>query len=155
MYGLIPIGRVAPKHSREISSSRIGIGLEKLDRNLYDPTPCYAPIGELGVKWVRIQSGWCRTEAIRGVYDFAWLDAIVNQLILQGVEPWLCLCYGHDLYTPAANNKTGAVGCPPIATEEERSAWDRYVAAVVRHYSDRIHLYEVWNEPDGAWCWRP
>lgn len=155
MYGLTPIGHVAPKHSKEISSSRIGIGLEKLDRNLYDPTPCYVPIGELGVKWVRIQSGWCRTEAIRGVYDFAWLDTIVNQLILQGVEPWLCLCYGNELYTPAANNKTGAVGCPPIATEEERVAWDRYVAAVVRHYSDRIHLYEVWNEPDGAWCWRP
>ncbi|HHU03231.1 MAG: GH39 family glycosyl hydrolase [Christensenellales bacterium] len=155
MYGLTPIGNVAPKHSRNIASSRIGIGLEKLDRNLYNPNPCYDPIGELGVKWVRIQSGWCRTESMRGVYDFTWLDSIVNNLILQGVEPWLCLCYGNELYTPAANNKTGSVGRPPISTEEERIAWDCYVTAVVQHYEERIQLFEVWNEPDGAWCWRP
>lgn len=155
MYGLTPIGHVAPKHSRNIVSSRIGIGLEKLDRDLYDPNPCYGPIGELGVKWVRIQSGWCRTESVRGVYDFAWLDSIVDNLILQGVEPWLCLCYGNELYTPSANNKAGAVGHPPISTEEERVAWDCYVAAVVRHYEGRISFFEVWNEPDGAWCWRP
>lgn len=155
MYGITPIGRVAPKHSRQVASSRIGIGLEKLDRNLYDPKPCYEPIGALGVKWVRIQSGWCRTEKLRGVYDFSWLDSIVEGLIQQGTEPWLCLCYGNELYTPTANNKAGSVGRPPIATEEERVAWDHYVAAVVRHYDGRIRLFEIWNEPDGAWCWRP
>lgn len=155
MYGITPIGRVAPRHSRSIASSRIGIGLEKLDRSLYDPRPCYDPIGELGVKWVRIQSGWCRTESMRGVYDFAWLDDIVDALLRQGTEPWMCLCYGNELYTPAANNRAGSVGRPPIATEEERTAWDHYVAAVVRHYEGRVRLFEVWNEPDGAWCWRP
>ncbi|MDD3334937.1 MAG: beta-galactosidase [Eubacteriales bacterium] len=155
MYGMTSIGHVAPKHSREIASSRIGVGLEKLDRNLYDPTACYEPIGELGVKWVRIQSGWCRTESMRGVYDFSWLDSIVDSLLPLGTEPWMCLCYGNELYTPAANNKAGAVGRPPISTEEERVAWDHYVTAVVRHFEGRVHFYEIWNEPDGSWCWRP
>ena len=155
MYGMKPIGHVAPKHSRDVGASRIGVGLEKLDRNLYDPAPCYERIGALGVKWVRVQSGWCRTESMRGVYDFAWLDDIVDHLIAQGAEPWMCLCYGNELYTPGANNRAGAVGRPPIATEEERVAWEHYVTAVVRHYEGRVRLYEVWNEPDGAWCWRP
>ena len=43
-------GHVKPKHSREIKKSKIGIGLEKLDRNLYDPAKCYDAIGNLGVK---------------------------------------------------------------------------------------------------------
>lgn len=155
MYGFTKLGDIVAKSARELSTSRIGIGLEKLDRNLYQPEPCYEPIGQLGVKWVRIQSGWCRTESLRGVYDFTWLDDIVDHLIAQGTQPWICLCYGNELYTPTANNKAGSVGRPPIATEAERVAWDHYVDAVVRHYDGRVQYYEIWNEPDGAWCWRP
>lgn len=47
------IGEVRPKHSKEIKRSRIGIGLEKLDRSLYDPEKCYDAIGKLGVGYVR------------------------------------------------------------------------------------------------------
>ena len=39
------IGEVRPKHSKEIKRSRIGIGLEKLDRSLYAPEKCYDAIG--------------------------------------------------------------------------------------------------------------
>lgn len=155
MYGARKIGSVPAISSSQIVSSRIGIGLEKLDRNLYDPTPCYAPIGELGVKWVRIQSGWCRTESVKCVYDFSWLDPIVDNLIAQGVQVWIDLCYGNELYTPEANNKAGSVGRAPIHTEEERAAWDRYVSATVKHYKNRVKYWEIWNEPDGRWCWRP
>lgn len=155
MQGFTKIGMVPAVHSSQIQSSRIGIGLEKLDRNLYDPSPCYAPIGELGVKWVRIQSGWCRTEKQKDVYDFEWLDRIVDNLIAQGTQPWIDLCYGNELYTPEANNKAGSVGRPPIHTEQERAAWDRYVIAAVKHFTGRVQLWEIWNEPDGRWCWRP
>lgn len=155
MYGFEKIGKVRPRGAGEIHSSRIGIGFEKLDRNLYDPKPCYDPIGELGAHWVRVQSGWCRTEKQKGVYDFSWLDEIVDALIARHTRPWMCLCYGNELYTPGANNKAGAVGRPPIHTEEERQGWDAYVAACVAHYRGRVTEFEIWNEPDGRWCWRP
>ena len=49
----------------------------------------------------------------------------------------------------------GAVGCPPIFTDEQRSAWKNYCFAVAEHYKGRVDHYEVWNEPDnGGGCWK-
>lgn len=69
-----------------------------MDRNVFDPTKAYDPVAEIGVKWVRIQSGWQRTEQEKGIYDFAWLDDIVDNLLKRGLKPWMCLCYGNELY---------------------------------------------------------
>lgn len=148
------IGEVRPKHSKEIKRSRIGIGLEKLDRSLYDPEKCYDAIGRLGVGYVRIQSGWMKTEKEKGVYDFSWLDPIVDNIISQGATPWMCLCYGNPVYTEAAKKVNGAIGIPPIHTKEERDGWSNYCYAVAEHFNGKVGMYEVWNEPDLA-CWRP
>ena len=55
-------GKVKTVRSNEVRTSRLGIGLEKLDRNLFDPKDVYDELKDLGVKWIRLQSGWCRTE---------------------------------------------------------------------------------------------
>ena len=148
------IGNVIPKKSVDIKRSRIGLGFEKLDREIFDPEKSYPFVANSGIKWARLQSGWQKTEREKGVYDFAWLDRIVDKMIEIGVEPWLCLCYGNDLYTPAAKTVFGAVGCPPIHTKNEIEAWDAYVNATVKHFKGRVRYYEVWNEPDGIWCWK-
>jgi hypothetical protein len=75
MEQLKKIGKVEPKKSKDIKTSRIGIGFEKLDRDLFDPEKAYPFFENLGVKKVRLQSGWQRTEKEKGVYDFAWLDS--------------------------------------------------------------------------------
>ena len=97
MERLIKTGQVKARHARDIAFSRIGIGFEKLDRNVFDPEKAYDPVAALGVKWVRIQSGWARTEKEKGRYDFSWLDAIVDNLVSRGLKPWLCLGYGNGL----------------------------------------------------------
>lgn len=154
MIRLTQKGKILPKSSKEIKHSRIGIGFEKLDRNLFDPEKAYDFVEKTGVKWVRLQSGWQRTEKQKGVYDFEWLDKIVDKFISMEIEPWLCLCYGNELYTDSAKKFFGAVGCPPINSDEEKKAWRNYVKATVTHFKGRIHFYEVWNEPDGQWCWK-
>ena len=58
MHRLKKIGSIRPKSAREIESSRLGIGCEKLDRDAFDPEKAYDKLGKIGVKWVRIQSGW-------------------------------------------------------------------------------------------------
>lgn len=148
------IGDVPVYAAKDVETSFFGIGFEKLDRNVFDPEKAYGKLSQIGVKHVRIQSGWQRTERQKGVYDFEWLDAIVDQLLAIGTEPWMCLCYGNELYSENAKKVFGAVGCPPIHTDEERTAWQNYVRAVVTHFKGRISLYEVWNEPDGNWCWK-
>ena len=146
--------RIIPKHSKDIKSSRIGIGFEKLDRGVFDPEKAYDKVGEIGVKWVRIQSGWARTEKEKGVYDFAWLDSIVDNLIARGLVPWICLCYGNGVYDENAAKIFGSVGVPPIFNDEQKNAWKNYVKALVSRYKDKVSYYEVWNEPDGQWCWK-
>ncbi len=151
---LKPVGRVIPRPSSQGVSPLLGIGFEKLDRDVFDPEKAYDKLGAIGVKWVRLQSGWQRTEKVRGQYDFAWLDSVVDNVIRRGMTPWLCLCYGNELYTPEAKKYFGAVGVPPIKTQEERDAWAAYVTATVRHFKGRVPLYEIWNEPNSKWCWK-
>ena len=148
------LGKVESKRSLDVTSSRIGLGFEKLDRDVFDPEKAYDKVGDLGVKWIRIQSGWQRTEREKGVYNFEWLDKVVDNLISRGLKPWICLCYGNDLYDDLAKTVFGAVGCPPIFTEEQKTAWTSYVKATVEHYRGRVSYYEIWNEPDGIWCWK-
>ena len=154
MERLVKIGQITPKKSSEIRHSRIGLGFEKLDRDVFDPKKAYPFVPLSGVKWARLQSGWQKTERVKGVYDFQWLDDIVDNMIAAGVEPWICLCYGNDLYTDYAAQYFGAVGCPPTRTPEEREGWANYVKAAVSHFKGRVHYWEVWNEPDGKWCWK-
>lgn len=154
MIRLMEKGKIVPKSAKEIRHSKIGLGFEKLDRDVFDPEKAYDYVERLGVKWVRLQSGWQRTERTPGVYDFGWLDKIVDRFVEMRVEPWLCLCYGNELYSEDAKKYYGAVGCPPIYSEAEKKAWQNYVTATVTHFKGRIHYYEVWNEPDGRWCWK-
>ena len=91
MDRLTKIGDVRAKSAREVKTSRLGIGFEKLDRAVFDPEKAYAPLAKIGVKYVRIQSGWQRTEREKGVYDFEWIDKVVDNLIARGMKPWICL----------------------------------------------------------------
>ena len=154
MEPLKKIGNVRPVPSSAVGTSTLGIGFEKLDRGVFDPEKAYDKVAELGVKWARIQSGWARTEKQKGVYDFAWLDSIVDNLIRRGLTPWICLCYGNGLYDADAAQIFGAAGCPPIKTDEQKKAWHDYVAATVGRYKGKVAWFEIWNEPDGRWCWK-
>lgn len=155
MERLKKIGKIAPRHASEIKESRLGVGMEKLDRDAFDPEKVYDKVAALGVKWIRLQSGWKKTEAEEGVYDFTWLDEQVDNLLARGLKPWLCLCYGNTIYDELAKEYYGAVGCPPIRTERAYAAWLNYTAATVAHFKGRIEYYEIWNESEGAWTWRP
>lgn len=154
MERLTRVGNVEPVQARDVVSSPLGIGFEKLDRGVFDPEKAYDKVAAIGVKWVRIQSGWARTERAKGVYDFAWIDTVVDNLRARGLVPWVCLCYGNGLYDERAAKVFGAVGVPPIFTEEQKQAWHRYVVAFAQHFRGRVQWYEVWNEPDGVWCWK-
>lgn len=154
MFRLRKIGKVSPVSSKDVVESKIGLGFEKLDRDVFDPEKAYDHVAASGVKWIRIQSGWARTEQEKGVYDFAWLDAVVDNLIKAGCRPWMCLCYGNGVYDEDAAKMFGGVGCVPNKNEEQKEAWSRYVTTLVSRYAGRVDHFEIWNEPDGGWCWK-
>lgn len=154
MDRLTKIGNVRAMSAKEVDTSRLGIGFEKLDRAVFDPEKAYEPLAKIGVKYVRIQSGWQRTERIKGIYDFAWLDAIVDRLRSDGMIPWMNIVYGNEIYDERAAEAYGAVGCPPLFSDEAFNAWIAYVRALVVHFRGRVRDYEIWNEPDGRGTWK-
>lgn len=145
--GWAKLGQVAPRHAREIQGSNWSIGAETMDRDFTIYKHWREYLGPLGVKKARIQSGWAKTEKVEGQYDWAWMDEIVRDMVKQGVEPWVCLCYGNPVYQPGTTPK---LGDNPSADPKVRAAWLRYVGAYVDRYKDVIDEWELWNEPHGG-----
>ena len=149
------IGKLKTYTSNEITNSLVSIGFETLDRELFKPEKCYDLLGQSGVKYARCQTGWARCEKQKGVYDFAWLDDIVDNLISRGVTPWFNVGYGNPIYMSDVTNPT-AVGCVPLYYGDETlRAWENFVTAATQHFKDRVTHYEIWNEPDSDPFWYP
>ena len=56
MDNLKPIAKVQPVNSTEVAFSKCGIGFEKLDRAVFDPSKAYDKVAAIGVKWICLQS---------------------------------------------------------------------------------------------------
>lgn len=141
------IGWLTVKHSKDIKSSLWSVGCETLDRDQAKFSVYKDYVGQLGVKHGRLQSGWAKCEKKKGVYDFAWLDECVYGLNEQGVEPWICLCYGNPIYGSEIHLGAGVAALSH--SKEAMAAWLKYVEATVARYKDVVHEWEVWNEPYG------
>lgn len=147
-------GTLTPRASKAIAASPISIGFETLDRKSYDPEKCYDLAGKSGVKWARVQTGWARCEPTRGTYDFSWLDAIVDSLIAQGLQPWFNLGYGNRLYIKEANSEF-AVGWIPLYSEDAKAGWIKFVEKLAEHFARRVTHWELWNEANIPNFWQP
>ncbi|TRW18383.1 endo-1,4-beta-xylanase [Glacieibacterium frigidum] len=139
------LGSVRPRSTREISGSNWLLGCETLDRDYADYDQYKEFIAPLGIKRLRMQAGWAKTEKVRAVYDFAWLDRIVDDATGRGFEPWLQTSYGNPIYPGGGGYNLGA-GLPVSA--EALAAYDRWVAALVTRYAAKVFDWEVWNEPN-------
>ena len=139
------IGQVRPRHAKEIQSSNWSIGAETIDRDFTVYQNWKEYLGPLGIPKARIQAGWAKTEQEKASYNWAWLDEIVFDMAEQGVEPWMCLSYGNELYSEGGGVHLGAL-IPESG--ESLQAWERWVKAMVARYGHIIDEWEVWNEPN-------
>ncbi|MBD2754360.1 GH39 family glycosyl hydrolase [Spirosoma validum] len=139
------LGKLAPKNSRDIRSSNWSVGAEYMDRDYTVYANWKEYLGKLGVKKARIQSGWAKCEKIKNQYDFAWLDEIVNDMVRQGVTPWINLSYGNPVYSGGGGTTLNAA--IPYSGEA-LEGWKKYVTAIVTRYGDKVNEWEIWNEPN-------
>eukprot|EP00730_Choanoeca_flexa_P019429 TRINITY_DN9490_c0_g2_i6.p1 TRINITY_DN9490_c0_g2~~TRINITY_DN9490_c0_g2_i6.p1 ORF type:complete len:494 (+),score=92.89 TRINITY_DN9490_c0_g2_i6:1-1482(+) len=141
-----PSGQIVPKSALTIKESHFSVGAETMDRNYtyFDSWKRY--LGPLGVKHARIQLGWAHCEPAKGVYNFTWLDDIIDGMVAQGVTPWAEFSYGNQVYGVGGGN--AEVNSPiPFGTEAE-AGWTAWVNTVLDRYGDKINEWEMWNEPD-------
>ncbi|WP_020603913.1 GH39 family glycosyl hydrolase [Spirosoma spitsbergense] len=139
------IGTLKPRSAKDIASSRITVGCETLDRDYtdFDAYKTYLP--PLGAKKIRLQAGWAKCEKVKGVYDWAWLDNVIDYAVANKIEPWLETSYGNPIYEGGGGtNLLNSLMTSP----EGYAAYDRWVEAMVTRYKDRVREWEIWNEPD-------
>jgi hypothetical protein len=139
------IGTIKPRSTQEIKSSRLTVGCETIDRDhvVWDNYKDYLP--PLGVKKIRLQAGWAKCERVPGVYDWQWLDEIIDFAVANNIEPWLQTSYGNPAYPGGGGvNLLHSL----MTSKEAFDAWDRWVEALVIRYKDRVKEWEIWNEPD-------
>lgn len=143
--GLKHLGTLLPKNVHEIETSRWTLGCETIDREYSDYNAFKEYLPALGIRRIRLQGGWARTEKDPGIYDFAWLDQIIDDALARGLEIWLETDYGNPAYE-GGGGRTLAGGFP--TSEEALAAWDRWVTAMATRYRGKVRDWAMWNEPD-------
>ena len=121
------------------------LGCETLDRDFADFKKYKDYLPALGIPLIRLQAGWAKTEKTKGVYDFSWLDSIVNDAMELGLKCLLETDYGNPIYEGGGGWDL-AGGFP--TSDEALAAWDAWVENLVLHFRDRVDEWAMWNEPD-------
>ncbi|MBR0459775.1 MAG: beta-galactosidase [Victivallales bacterium] len=167
LSGYTFLEKLQPVNSRAVKQTIAGLGMETLDRETFDPAPLYDPIAETGCKYIRLQTGWLRSEKEPGKYDFTWLDDIVDNLLERNLVPWFSASFGNPLYTPVPEWDAEFARCKALGIrvpngmirgyigetpfyhgEAAMAAWCHYLQAMATHFAGRVNIYEIWNEPD-------
>ena len=140
------LGTIRPRSVGEIPAGQNwALGCETLCRDYiyWDTYKDY--VVPLGIRTIRLQGGWAKTEKVQGVYDFAWLDYVIDDALSKGLEIWLETDYGNPIYEGAGTADLGA-GFP--TSEVGLAAWDRWVEQMALRYKNKVRDWSMWNEPE-------
>ena len=141
------IGKISPRTLAGGACERFTLGCETLDRDFADYEQYKEYIPPLGIKTIRLQAGWAKTEKQQGVYDFSWLDKIIYDAVGRGLNILLETDYGNPIY-PGGGGYDLSGSFP--SSDEALAAWDRWVEAMAKHYKGTVRDWAMWNEPANA-----
>ncbi len=103
-----------------------------------------------GAHLIRTDARWThQIQPKPNIWNYQILDSVVDIFTGKGVEIQLILAGCPDWavakeWTP----RNPAAKQPTRGRRPDYAAWREFVRKTVCRYADRIHLYEVWNEPD-------
>jgi hypothetical protein len=105
-------------------------------------------INKAGFKFIRMDISWTSIEQKKGVYNWTQYDILTKELAKSGIRPLYILDYGNPLYTKKAWNY-------PPTTSKAIAAYAKWAAAAAKHFKGQHVVWEIWNEPNGGWFWKP
>jgi len=143
--GMKRIGTIQPRRVGEIAGQNWSLGCETLDRDFANWDTYKDYIVPLGIKKIRLQGGWAKTERDPGKFDWRWLDRIIDDALGRGLEIMLQTNYGNPIY-PGGGSRHLSGGFP--TSEEALAAWDKWVEAMATRYRGKVRDWEMWNEPN-------
>ena len=104
------------------------------------PKKLVALLAGSGAGWVKEEFRWDAVQPSRDRWTWDLLDAAVNAERAQGLEILGLL----DFSAGWAVGERGEWSAKP----PPHDLWANYVARTVERYKDRVHAWEVWNEPN-------
>jgi len=103
--------------------------------------------------WRLSHAGWPDLEPQKGQWNFALLDKYVGWAQGHHTEILMPLAYtppwSSTVLNAPSDFPTPGYGGPPSDMED----WRTFVRTVATRYKGRIHMYEIWNEPDRHQSW--
>jgi len=102
-------------------------------------------ISQGGFHWVRTDLSWNQTEKHPGVYDFSAHDRLFASLDKAHLRAICVFAYTNPLYDDGK----------PTCSDAGRQAFAKWVVAAVTHFKGHGAIWEIWNEPNGEWFWKP
>jgi len=120
----------------------IDIGLSGDHRDFLIPHPVRAPsITSDHPLYMRLKAPWRHIERRPGVYDWRWLDRIVDEY--RSANHVVVLCpYGRNAAIAAQE------GLPDASSPVILKHWLEFLRAMAFHFEGRVRYYEIWDEPN-------
>ncbi|TFG72656.1 MAG: hypothetical protein E4H27_02225 [Anaerolineales bacterium] len=141
------------------------------------PLPPYAY--RAGSRWDRFDFSWNKIEDVQGIFNFPPYDLIVDLDRANGIDvigilgssaKWATVnCsvvnaeqdQGNLNAAPtgplAVHDNVGWRACPPVNLDlpwdHKDNYWGNFVYTTVSHFKDKVHVWEIWNEPDWDAFW--
>jgi hypothetical protein len=111
------------------------------------------------VKVMRIGLLWEWIEYTRGKPNWTVIDDIVNQMTAAGIRP-LLVVQGSPSWANGVSDKGNDhfylhVPTDPQAFQKWVNESSMFVSAVARRYQGKVNLWEIGNEENDAYFWRP
>ncbi|MHB1457547.1 MAG: cellulase family glycosylhydrolase [Armatimonadota bacterium] len=126
----------------KLPSSTIPDGLGVNIHFTGEPAQDLDMIQAAGFRFIRMDFAWGAIERVKGEYNFAEYDQLLDGLSKRNIRPIFILDYNNGLYEQTRG----------IQSEETRKAFANFAAAGAKRYAGRGVLWELWNEPNiGFW----
>jgi polysaccharide biosynthesis protein PslG len=106
-------------------------------------------MAEVGIRSVRPDFTWSKIERPQGVYDWSLNDKVAASMSAHGMRLIFILAYGNPLYEQGEDEHLAPTRAGSI------DAYARWAGEAARHFAGRHVIWEIWNEPNGGWFWKP
>jgi hypothetical protein len=107
---------------------------------------------QTGTGWVVEDFVWGLIEPKRGQFEWTGSDRFVEALRQRNLNIVGILSYSADWATPSTEDDGGDAMSfyPP-----DQNLYYEFVRTLVTRYKDKVNYWQVWNEPDNDWFWKP
>ena len=133
--------------SPRVRAGGLGININNLSFDALNSPSFVSAITQSGTGWIRISLFWGFIEQQRGV--FKWPAAADRGLaILQAEHVNVLLTVSGPVPCWALQSNSSHPCTNPRETIPSSGPWADFVRAAVTRYGNKVHYWEIWNEPD-------